>query len=344
MVPNTMRAAVLMEPGRFEVKQVPTPQCGPNDVLIAVKRVGICGTDLHIFKGMYVPESLPFIPGHEFSGTVAAIGENVTKFAVGTRVTSEVTIGCGICFYCRKNEVLQCTEVTQVGIHRDGAFAEYVCVPEKLVIATPPDMPFDISALIEPLSCCIRAFDRNAIGLGQSVVVLGAGPIGNLHVQLARLSGAAPIIVADLNAKRLELAEASGADVTVVDPSQLDAIVRKHTDNRGADIVIESVGNARLYEQALQLVRPGGRVVAFGVAGGDAVASFSPFEIVLKELGLKGTVASSGDDFHTALTLLQHGRIRTELFTDAVRPLSDIQSAVEEFIDAPKMLKIQIEI
>lgn len=344
MIPSTMRAAVLVEPGRFEVKQVPTPVCGPNDVLVKVKRAGVCGTDIHIFRGHFAAESIPLIPGHEFSGVVAAVGAHATKTTVGTPVVADINVGCGQCFYCRKNEVLLCADIKQIGIHRDGAFAEYVLVPERLVIPIPADMPFDIAALTEPLSCCVRSFTRNNVRAGQSVVIIGAGPIGNLHVQMARLVGAAPIIAIDLNETRLAAAKAVGADVTISDPAKVHDIVRQYTDGRGADVVIESVGNPRLYEQAFELVRPGGQISAFGVASAEGRAAFAPLQVVMKEIGMKGTVASSGDDFHNALTLLKYGRIKTQPFTSVVRSLDETQKAIEDFIGDPNILKVQIAV
>lgn len=344
MVTSSMRAAVLVAPGKFEIREVPTPKCGPGDVLVKVKRAGICGTDIHIYKGHFAAESIPFIPGHEFAGVIASVGSESSSLKIGTPVTADINVGCGQCYYCRKNEVLLCPTMRQIGIHRDGAFADYVLVPERLVIPIPDDMPFEIAALNEPLSCCVRSFMRNNMRIGESVLILGTGPIGNLHVQMARLVGAAPIIAADLNPARLEAAKAAGADVTISDPAEVDTILRKYTDGRGADVVIESVGNARLYEQALQYVRPGGRVVAFGVAGADARAQFAPLQFVMKEIGMKGTIASSGDDFHQALTLLKYGRIKTDRFTSAVRKLEDTQAAIEEFMTDPRIFKIQIAV
>lgn len=343
MIPTTMRAAVLTEPGRIELRQVPVPSCGPGDVLVAVRRAGICGTDIHMFNGHFARDSLPIIPGHEFSGVIAATGSAATRHAVGTPVVADINVGCGNCYFCRKNEVLLCSDIKQIGIHRDGGFAEYVLVPEAHIIPIPDDMPMDVAAVVEPLSCIVRSFQRNRVHAGQSVVVLGAGPIGNLHVQMARLVGAAPIVAVDLNANRLKAAAAAGADFTVADPAEVEPLVRRLTDGRGADVVIESVGLPALYEQAFRLVRPGGQVAAFGVAAPEARASYAPLDLVMREMSLKGTVASSGDDFHDALTLLRYGRMKTDEFTRVVRPLGELQAAIESFRSDQNTLKIQID-
>lgn len=342
MNPRAMRAAVLTEPGHFELREVPVPACGPGDVLVKVARVGICGTDVHIFRGHYASDRLPLVPGHEFSGTVASVGGEVSSVAVGQRVIADINVGCGRCFYCRKNEVLNCPDMRQLGIHTDGAFAEYVKVPERLVIPIPDDMSFAVAALTEPLACTVRAAKKSRIRFGESVLVIGAGPVGNFHVQLARAIGAAPVIAADLNPDRVALAKRCGADIVVSDMSGLDAAVKAATGGRGADVVIESVGLPKLYESAFSLVRPGGRIAAFGLADADARASFAPQAVVLKEIGMKGSVAAMGDDMHEALTLLRYGRIDPSPFLRSTRPLEDTQAAIEDFALDQKYLKVQI--
>ncbi len=178
---DTMRAAVLTAPGCFDVREVSVPVIGPEDVLVRVSRTGICGTDVHMFNGDYAADRLPLIPGHEFCGTIARCGSSVRHLEVGTRVVADINIGCGTCFWCRRNEVLNCSEVTQVGIGRDGAFAEYVAVPARLAIPVRGDVPDSVLALTEPVACVVRAARKAGATFGQSVVIFGAGPIGNLQ-------------------------------------------------------------------------------------------------------------------------------------------------------------------
>jgi len=337
-----MRAAVLVAPGRFEIREVPVPHIGRDEVLIRVEACGICGTDMHMFNGHYAAESLPIIPGHEFAGTVAAIGADVRGFGEGDRVVADINIGCGHCFYCRRNEVLNCAEVRQVGISRDGAFAEYVVVPSRLVISAPADAPFDLLALVEPIACVVRAARKADVHFGQSVVILGAGPIGNLHIQMMRLVGAAPILVAEPSAVRGALALEAGADVVISDPSRLRETVLAHTGGRGADIVIESVGLPALYAQAFELIRPGGHIAAFGIAGPADSVPLPLLATVLRENSIKGSVAGMGEDMHDALTLLAHGRFRTEAFRARSLPLNEIQQAFETLPRHPEALKVQI--
>lgn len=338
----TMRAAVLVAPHRIEIEQRPIPAPGPGEVVIRVERCGICGTDLHIYNGHYSADRLPLVPGHEFAGRIASLGAGVAGLAEGQKVIADINIGCGHCFYCRRNEILSCASVEQLGIHRDGAFADYVRVPARLVIPLPDDMPFEIAALTEPLSCVVRAARRSRLQLAESVLVLGAGPIGNLHVQLARLMGAGPVIAADLDPARAALAKECGADAVVSDPAALADTVRGLTGGRGADVVIESVGSARLYGEALSLVRPGGRIAAFGLTPADAVWSVPPLDIVLREIGVQGSVAGMGEDMHTALHLLALGRIRTAPFTRVTYPLTDLDAAIRAFAGDRTAFKVQI--
>lgn len=339
-----MPAAVLVAPGRFEVRDVPIPDVGEDDALIRVIRTGICGTDLHIFHGAYATGRLPLIPGHEFTGTVARLGASVRHLAAGQSVVADINIGCGVCFWCRRNEILNCPAMTQVGIGRDGAFAEYVALPARLVIPAPDGVAPEVLALTEPVACVVRAAHKARARFAQSVVVLGAGPIGNLHVQMMRLVGAAPIIAVDLSPDRCAAALKAGADAAVSDPSTLKDTVLSLTAGRGADLVIESVGNARLYTQAFDLIRKGGHVAFFGITGSDATVELPILRTILDETGLKGSVAGMGEDMHDALTLLAHGRFRTTDFTRSSYPLDRIQEAFDTLFDRPEDLKTQIAI
>jgi L-iditol 2-dehydrogenase len=339
---SKMRAAVLAAPGRFEIEERPIPAPGPGEVLIRIARTGICGTDMHIFHGHYAAESLPMIPGHEFTGRIAALGAGVTGLAEGAKAVVDMNIGCGRCFWCRRNEILNCPEMRQMGIHTDGAFCDYMVVPARLVIPAPEVVPDAVLALTEPLACVVRAARKAQVTFGQSVLVIGAGPIGNLHVQLLRTIGAAPIIVTDLSPERVQMAVAGGADYGVSDPAQLEAAVLQATEGRGADVVIESVGHPALYAQAQRLMRKGGHLAFFGLTGPDAELPLPILDTILRENSAKGSVAGMGEDMHDALTLLTHGRIDTTPFTGAAYALEDIQQAFDSLAERPLDLKTQI--
>ena len=338
---TTMRAAVLVEPGRFEVRDVPMPEPRAGEALIRIARTGICGTDIHIFHGHYAAEWLPMIPGHEFTGHVARLGEGVGDLTEGQAVVVDTNIGCGRCYWCRRDEILNCPKMQQMGITMDGGFAEYISVPVRLVIPAPSETPAEVLALTEPLACVVRAARKAQVGFGQSVCVIGAGPIGNLHVQLMRTIGAAPIIVSDINPDRLATAKACGADVAAAPPDLLQAVMDA-TDGRGADIVIESVGNPALYAEAQRLMRKGGHLAVFGLTGPNETLSLDIQDTILRENSVKGSVAGIGENMHDALTLLTHGRIDTAPFTTAEYPLEDIQTAFDSFADRPQDLKTQV--
>ncbi|MCY4307512.1 MAG: alcohol dehydrogenase catalytic domain-containing protein [Rhodobacteraceae bacterium] len=314
-----MRAAVLIEPGRFDVQMVPCPQPESSEVLIRIARTGICGTDLHIFHGNYAAERLPMIPGHEFCGHVEKLGANVTGLHEGQAVVVDMNIGCMRCYWCRRNEILNCPEMQQIGITVDGAFAEYIAVPSDRVIPVPNDISVATLALAEPLACVIRAARKAQITFGESAVVIGAGPIGNLHVQLLRTIGAAPIIASDISPKRITMAK------TV-----------------GADFVIESVGDPSLYADAKALLRKGGHLVAFGLTGPGETLELDILQTILEENSIKGSVAGMGQDMHDAVTLLCYNRINTEPFIRANYALEDIQNVFETITERPQDLKTQI--
>lgn len=337
-----MLAAVLTAPRTFDVRKVDVPEIGRDDVLIRVLRTGICGTDVHIFNGHYAADRLPLVPGHEFCGTVEVLGENVRHLREGQACIADINIGCGTCFWCRRNEILNCPSMNQIGIGRDGAFAEYVAVPARLVIPVPDGVPAEVQALVEPVACVVRAARKAGVRFGMSAVVLGAGPIGNLHVQMLRLCGVAPIIAFDLSEDRCAMAAEVGADAVTTKAKELPALVHKMTNGRGADLVIESVGAAALYELAFQLIRKGGHVAFFGITPPETKVSVEILRTVLEENSLKGSVAGMGEDMHDALTLLAHGRFQTDAFTRAQYSLADIQTAFETLSARPGDLKTQI--
>jgi 2-desacetyl-2-hydroxyethyl bacteriochlorophyllide A dehydrogenase len=344
MIPKLMKAAVLTAAKNFEIRQVPVPEYGDDEVLIRVSQCSICGTDIHIYNGHYAQDKLPLIPGHEFSGEIAAVGRRVATLVPGQRVVADINISCGHCYYCRRNELLNCPKIRQLGIHTHGAFAQYVAVPARLVIPVGDEITDSVACLTEPFSCVVRAGKKIGLSVAESVVVIGAGPVGNMHIQMARLLGAAPIIAVELNPQRAELAGQCGADCVITDPERALEQIKQLTQGRGADVVIESVGHPELYKQALTFMRPGGRLLAFGLTDGETDIAIRPLEIILKEQRIQGSVAGMGEDMHQALHLLQHQRFITAPFCQSVHPLEDIQQVFTSLLAQPHYLKIQLRI
>lgn len=339
-----MQAAVFYGPDDLRVEEVQRPSAGPGEVLLQVERCGICGTDSHIVRGHFPAPNLPLIIGHEFSGTVVELGAGVSHVEPGDRATADINIACGTCYFCRRGNKLFCPHVRQLGVHDAGGMAEFVVAPAGNVYKLPDSMPFDHAAFIEPLACAIHGQDRIGVGVGETVLIIGAGPMGLAHVAMSRLHGAAQIIVSEPDAGRRERATALGADVTV-DPLQggLDEVMAT-TEGRGADVVIEAVGSVRTYTQAFDLVRRGGRLLAYGAAPQDATIEVKPFEIYAKELTIVGSYAGTYETWPKAIELISSGRFDPNTVIDSVRPLADVMQALESLETDKSVVKVQVQI
>ena len=338
---KTMKAAVVEKPEVLRIKQVPVPEISDREVLIKVKYTGICGTDWSIFTGKYAADKLPMIPGHEFSGTVARLGRMVTGLKEGDRVTADINMSCGTCFYCRKGQKLMCPDFRQLGIHMDGTFTEYVKAPYENVHKLPDSLDFLSGAFIEPVSCVIHSSKAARVTHGSSVAILGAG-LGVLHGALAHLRGAAPVIVIGRNPKKLAIAREMGADVTININEVKDPVaeVKKLTEGRGADYVVEAVGTSQTYEQAFQMVRPGGTVVAFGICAGEDTIRIRPFDLVLGEKTVASSCAGVGPDWADAIALLAYGHIKPQSMFSMIVPLEELESALKELRTNPNLIKV----
>jgi threonine dehydrogenase-like Zn-dependent dehydrogenase len=336
-----MKAAVVEKPNVLAIRQVPVPEIAEEEVLIRVKYTGICGTDWSIFTGKYSADKLPLIPGHEFSGTVAQVGRKARGLKEGDRVTADINLSCGTCFYCRKGQKLMCPDFRQLGIHIDGTYAEYVKAPYEQVHKLPDGLDFLAGAFVEPVSCVIHSSKAAGITHGSSVAILGAG-LGVLHGALARQRGAAPVIVIGRNPKKLGIAREMGADVTI-DINQVKdpvAEVKKLTAGRGADYVVEAVGTPQTYEQAFQMVRPGGTVVAFGICAGEDTIRVRPFDLVLGEKNVVSSCAGVGPDWPDAIALLAYGHIKPQALFSMVVPLEELEAALRELRTNPLLTKV----
>jgi threonine dehydrogenase-like Zn-dependent dehydrogenase len=338
---STMKAAVVEKPGTLVIKQVPIPQISDNEVLIKVKYTGICGTDWSIFTGKYSADKLPLIPGHEFSGVVEKVGSKARGIREGDRVTADINMSCGTCFYCRQGQKLMCREFHQLGIHVDGTYAEYVKAPFDQVHRLPDNMSFLAGAFIEPVSCVIHSSKAAKVTHGSSVAVIGCG-LGVLHGVMARLRGAAPVIVIGDNASRLAIAMEMGVDVTINIKDGKDPVaeVKKLTEGRGADFVVEAVGTPRTYEQAFEMVRPGGTIAAFGICGTEDTIKVRPFDLVLGEKTVVGSCAGVGTDWTDAMALISNGHVKPERLFSMIVPVEELQSALEQLRSDPNLFKV----
>ncbi|MEP6565738.1 MAG: zinc-dependent alcohol dehydrogenase family protein [Mesorhizobium sp.] len=286
-----MKAVRLEAVGSIALREVDKPSAGPDELLVRIEACGVCGTDRHLLLGEF-PCTPPVTLGHEFSGIVEAVGGSVSGFSVGDRVTGDPNIACGRCTHCHAGRVNLCSNLRAIGIHRDGGFAEYVVMPQKQAFILPGDLKPTHGAFCEPLGCCLHGVDLAKIRPGSSVVVLGGGVIGLLTVQLAKLAGAATIILSTRQASRRALAEELGA-TTTVDPSASDVIDAIAGPSGlmpgGVDVVFESAGVRETVEQSMRLAKAGGTVVIVGVMPQGVKVEFEPFDLLFRELNILGS-------------------------------------------------------
>ena len=340
-----MLAVRLHGPGDLRMEEIPVPRPKSDEILIKVHRCGICGTDLHIVKGNFPAPNLPLTLGHEFSGTIVENGSDVMGAKIGARVVADINISCGRCKFCRNNAKLFCPSVRQLGVHDAGGLAEYVVVPYRNVYELPEQISLDDAAYVEPLACAIHGQDRINIRAGETVMIIGGGPMGLAHAALARLQGAAQIIVSEPDEKRRALAQRMGADLTINPLTQdLREILLQRTDDIGPDVVIEAVGSIPTYESSVELVRRGGRILAYGAAPQNAAMQLRPFDVYVKELTIVGSYAGTYDTWPRAIALLAGGRFDPQVIVDTIVPLANTVEAINRLEKDRSAVKIHIQI
>jgi L-iditol 2-dehydrogenase len=321
-----MKALVLKEYNRFVVEDVPVPRAGPDEVLIRVKTCGVCGSDVHGMDGSTGRRRPPIVMGHEAAGTIAEVGPDVSGWQPGDRVTFDSTVWCGTCWHCRRGEINLCDNRQVLGVscaeyRRDGAFAEFVVVPARILYRLPDSLSFEDAALVEALSIAVHGASRTPICLGDAGLVVGAGMIGLLAVQALKMRGCALVAAADVAPDRLELARKLGADA-VIDTRTEDAAaaMRRLTDGRGADVVLEAVGLAPTVKLAVESVRKGG---ALTLVGNFAPEVELPLQsVVTREVTLYGSCASRGE-YPACLDLMARRVVDVRPFISAVVPLAE---------------------
>ena len=321
-----MEALVLEGARALHLREVARPVPGPRDVLIAVKACGICGSDVHGYDGSTGRRIPPLIMGHEAAGVVAEVGAEVRSFAPGDRVTFDSTVSCGDCRFCRAGDVNLCDTRQVLGVscgdyRRDGAFAEFVSVPEHIVYALPASFPYEKAALIEAVSIAVHAAKITAIEPGSSAVVIGAGMIGLLAVQAFRLYGCTQVFAVDLESNKLAMARDLGADATFMatDPELLKKL-NAATGGKGIDIAVEVVGAQQSIRTAIEAVRRGGTVTLIGNLAPKVEIPLQT--VVTRQLRLLGSCASAGE-YRECIELMESDAIRVEPLISAVAPLQE---------------------
>jgi 2-desacetyl-2-hydroxyethyl bacteriochlorophyllide A dehydrogenase len=331
-----MKALVVPAPGTWSVvDDAPVPRAGHGQVQVRVMAAGICGSDLHILAGEFPPTPYPITPGHEFSGVVTEAGAGVTGVAVGDRVAIDPSLFCGRCRYCRAGRGNLCAQWGAIGDTVDGAFAEYVVVPQQNAYRLPDSLSFAAGALVEPMSCVVHGLHRLAMRPGSDLLIVGGGTIGLSLLQAARRSGATAVDVADTDTSRLERAQSFGAHDVAAGAAEL---VRRR--GHGYEYVIEATGVPAAGQAALAALDRGGTLLIFGVAPEHAQISVSPFRVYNDEQTILGTMAVL-DSFAPALSMLASGvidagqmvthKFRLDQFDDALTAMRSRQGLKIQF-------------
>lgn len=321
-----MKALLLKEYMHLDLVDLPDPAPGADDVLVRVKACGICGSDVHGYDGHTGRRIPPLVMGHEASGVVEATGVGVTRFRPGQRVTFDSTVYCGKCHFCRRGTINLCDNRNVLGVscndyRRHGAFAEFIAVPERIVYALPDSLSFEKAALIEAVSIAVHAVNIAPRKMGDSVVVVGAGMIGQLVIQTIRRAGCGRLVAVDTEEAKLQMALKLGADLGI-NASAPDATkkILDATEGRGADLGFEAVGAGAPVNLAVASVRKGGVLTLIGNL--SPAVEMPLQQIVTRELTLLGSCASAGE-YPACIELLARGAIDVTPFMSACAPLAD---------------------
>jgi L-iditol 2-dehydrogenase len=321
-----MKALLLSEYNRLEITDLPMPRPAADEVLIHVGACGICGSDVHGYDGTSGRRIPPIVMGHEAAGTVAAVGSGVTRTREGDRVTFDSTIYCGQCEYCRRGEMNLCNHRQVLGVstpdfRRAGAFAEYVVVPERVLYPLPEGVSFTAAAMVEPLAVAVHAVKLAQLPENATAVVVGAGMIGLLVLQVLREFGCSQIYITDIDDTRLRLAEKLGATATV-NGKITDAVAefQRLTSGTGVDVALEAVGSTVTIRTAIDSVRKGGSVVLIGNIAPKVEIPLQA--VVSREIRLQGSAASAGE-YPECIELLARGAIKVDELISVVAPLEE---------------------
>lgn len=306
-----MRALRVLEPNVLAVEEIPELPRQKGEVRVRVEYAGVCGSDIAIIDGSYPFSEYPLTPGHEFSGRVVEAGPG-SAFSEGELVTALPILTCGKCAGCQAGEQNHCVELSILGVHRDGAYAEEIVVPEDMLVKVPDGMTSESVALIEPMSVAVHINRRAGVSRGQNVAVIGAGVIGNLTFQVSRARGADKVLAIDRVEERLQLARELGADWTV-NSAEVDPVAfTRERLGVGFDVVFDLVGKEAVVEQAIQMTRPGGTVMLIAVPHGRNRFAFNYADAFRRELSLVFSRMYDGRDFEETLRLLSTGQIDPE--------------------------------
>jgi L-iditol 2-dehydrogenase len=310
-----MQQAVMTEPGKIEFREVDKPEIATDEVLIQVKRIGVCGSDIHVYHGMHPYTSYPIVQGHEVSGVIAATGGAVEGLAIGDTVTFMPQVVDGSCYQCRNGSYHICDTLKVMGFQTDGAAAEYFAIPADKVLKVARSVSLDEAAMVEPVSVAVHALRRGGDIAGKKVLVLGSGTIGNLVGQVARAFGASAVLNTDVSDYKLEKARACGLEFGVnTAREELASAIARVFGPDGVDLTLECVGAQATIDQAIEHARKGTTIVVVGVFGEKPRVDLGLVQD--RELNLVGTLMYQQPDYETAIELVESGQLHLrELIT-----------------------------
>lgn len=303
-----MRQAIMLAPGKIEFREALKPQLAPDQIMLQTKRIGVCGSDIHVFHGTHPYTGYPIVQGHEVSGVVAALGEAVEGFSVGDKITFAPQVVCGECFPCKNGMYHICESLKVMGFQTNGTAQDFFPLPQENVFKLPDEISLDHAAMIEPIAVATHAVLKGGDINGKSVLVLGAGTIGNLVAQVAKAFGADTVMITDISDYKLEKARVCGVDYGI-NTSHEDlnqAILNRFGPNR-ADLILECVGAQATIDQAVSYARKGTTIVVVGVFGQKPMVDLGLVQD--RELKLVGTLMYQNSDYEIAIDLVKKGKM-----------------------------------
>ena len=343
---GTMTAAVLYGKEDVKIERVPIPRVGEGEALVKVQVALTCGTDLKVYQRGYHARMIvpPALFGHELAGVIEEVGPNVKGFKRGQRVVALNSAPCQQCFYCSKHQENLCEDL----LFNNGAYAEYIRVPKRIVdlnmLAVPSDVSYEEAALVEPLACVLRGLHETGVEIGDTVAVIGAGPIGLMFMQVAKLTGCNVLAVVKRDSQ-VDAARRAGAhDVVQItkinDP--VEAVRALTPDRRGPDVVIEAVGRPEAWEQSIEMVRKGGTVNFFGGCASGTKVQLDTQRLHYSEITLKATFHHTPDTVKKAFALITEGKIKGGDYVTGEAPLSRLQQVLRHMLNRNGQIKTAI--
>ena len=323
-----MKAAVWTDYGKIEVKEVPTPVIGDDEVLLKVRAAGVCMTDLHVYTGKFAYGRPPHILGHEICGEIAEMGKNVVGLEKGQRVVLETTIGCGQCEFCRSGRGNLCEKRTEIGTApHNGGYAQYVKAPAKNLFVVPDEVSDKEAAIMESINCPAGALMRRGVRFGETVVVFGVGPAGLAFIQTAKALGAGKVIAVARNRKRLERTLQFGADAIVCSSEENVADrIRELNNGEAPGLICEATGVPSIIEEACEIVQNSGRIILYGLPSEEDQISYPVKTIIMKQLEVYGAMENP-QSWAPLLKLVAAGRINLKDMVTHTFPLDRITEA-----------------